>query len=63
MPCRGCIRSRSNAGGNDVNVYDVLILAAVGAALVLAVVGIRRNKGGCCGSCEGCTRACSRKEK
>ena len=50
-----------------MNFWDILILAAVAAAAMLALYRIRRRKktgNGCCGSCEGCMCNCpSRREK
>jgi len=39
---------------------DFVILAALGAWLILALRSARRRKGGCggCGSCSGCSRSC-----
>ena len=38
---------------------DILIAAALIAALVLAVLRLRKKKGGCgCSSCAGCTADC-----
>ena len=40
-----------------MNIWDILILLAVAAALALAVFSARRRRKsgeGCCGSCEGC---------
>ncbi len=45
-----------------MNLWDILILLTVAAALILAAVRIRKckkNGKGCCGSCEGCS-LCSR---
>ena len=41
-----------------MNFFDLLILAAVATAVILALFRIRRRKKsgrGCCGNCEGCS--------
>ena len=43
-----------------MNILDILILLAVGAAVVFAIRGMRRRKGGCGCGCEGC-KGCSGK--
>lgn len=40
---------------------DVLILAALAAAVFFAVRAVRRGKTGCCGSCEQRSRSCSQR--
>lgn len=40
-----------------MNLLDVAILLAVGAALVLAVRAMRRGAGRCGGGCAGCPHA------
>ena len=37
-----------------MNIWDILIIALVAAALVLAVLNRKRKKGGCCGDCADC---------
>ncbi len=43
-----------------MNIWDVIILAAVAAAVVFAVIRMRKRKGsGChtsCSGCEGCVK-------
>lgn len=43
---------------------DLVILLAVAVLLILAVRAMCRGKGGCCGSCPGCTvKNCSKKSE
>jgi len=44
-----------------MNVWDILILAAVAGAVILSLVSIRRDRrrGGCCGSCGSCGARCA----
>ena len=46
-----------------MNVWDIVILAVVAAALFLAVRKVRRNRrtGGCGCGCEGCSKSCGQK--
>lgn len=45
-----------------MNVWDLVILAAVAVSAALAIRSVWKNRGkGCPGSCAGCTRACGRK--
>lgn len=46
-----------------MNVWDILILAAVAALVVLAVIRMRRRKrsGRCSCGCEGCGMPCEKK--
>ncbi len=38
-----------------MNIWDILILAAIAAALILAAVRMKKRRGsGCSGSCAGC---------
>ena len=49
-----------------MNLWDILILLAVASAVFLAVYRRRRDKNsgrGCCGSCEGCLRGTSCRQK
>ena len=49
-----------------MNFWDILVLALVGAAVVFAVLAaLRRRKAGrsCCGCCENCPSACSKKKE
>ena len=44
-----------------MNIWDILILAAIGIALFLALRTAVRNRKNCCGICRGCRkndRAC-----
>ena len=44
-----------------MNIWDILILLAVAAAVIFAVIRIRRRKKagrGCCGSCSLCRASC-----
>ncbi len=44
-----------------MNLLDILILALIAAALVLAWRVSRKRKGGCgCSGCSGCTGSCQR---
>lgn len=44
-----------------MNLADILILAVIAAALVLAWRTARKKKGGCgCGGCSGCSGPCER---
>lgn len=45
--------------------FDILILALVAAAVVFAVLSIRKNKGSCsgCTGCEGNCSGCRPKDK
>ena len=47
-----------------MNLWDILILALVAAALGLALRRLlpRRHTGGCGCGCEGCSGACSRSD-
>jgi len=39
-----------------MNPWDILIVLAIGAAVVAALVSIFKRRGtSCCGSCEGCS--------
>ena len=48
-----------------MNLWDILLAAAIAAAAGLAVrrVIVNRKKGGCGCGCEGCTRACGRRKE
>lgn len=47
-----------------MNVWDILILCAVGLALGLSIRHLYKNRGtGCGGQCAGCTRACARRKE
>ena len=49
-----------------MNLWDVLILLLVAAAVLLALLSIRKGKtGGCHGGCSGCPQSChcAKKEK
>lgn len=41
-----------------MNIWDILILAAVAAALVFAFRAARGNRKHCCGGCDGCKKDC-----
>ena len=44
-----------------MNIWDILILAAIGIALFFALRTAVRNRKNCCGNCRGCRkndRAC-----
>ncbi len=46
-----------------MNLYDILILLLVAAAVGFAVRQMRRpKKSGCCGSCASCACACTQRE-
>ena len=43
---------------------DVIVLAVLGLAILLAVSRLRKEKkSGCCGNCGSCSGCCSRQEK
>jgi len=46
-----------------MNIWDILILALLAAAVGLALKTLRgrKNSGGCACGCEGCTRQCAAK--
>ena len=46
-----------------MNVWDILLLALLAAAVLSAVLSLRRaRRGGGCGcGCAGCTRACDKR--
>ncbi len=48
-----------------MNLWDILLAAAIAAAVGLAVwrIAANRKKGGCGCGCEGCTRACGRRKE
>ena len=48
-----------------MNLWDILLVAAIAAAAGLAVrrIAASRKKGGCGCGCEGCTRTCGRKKE
>lgn len=48
-----------------MNVWDIVILAVIAAAVGLAVRKIRKNKGGCSCGCSGCRKseACENRAK
>jgi hypothetical protein len=48
-----------------MNLWDILILLAVGALVFLAARQIRRNhrSGGCGCGCEGCKRSCKEQKE
>ena len=39
-----------------MNIWDILILAAIGAALFFALRTAVRNRKNCCGNCRGCEK-------
>ena len=46
-----------------MNVWDILILAAVAALIGFAWMMLRRSgRKGCPGCCEGCARSCGQRE-
>ena len=50
---------------NDMNIWDILILAAVAAMLYFAfrTARGRSGEGGCGCGCEGCRKSCGRQKK
>ena len=47
-----------------MNVWDALVLLAVGCLVLLALRRMRKNKKtGCSGSCAGCGQACPYRKK
>ena len=46
-----------------MNLWDVLILLAVGGAVLLAVRSVRKKKTGCSCGCGGCTLDCPSRKK
>ena len=46
-----------------MNIWDVLILAVIAAAVIFAVCRIRKGKSSCCdGNCEACAGCANAKE-
>ena len=46
-----------------MSIPDIVLLAAVGAALIGALVAVRRGKtGGCSGDCTSCHHSCTEKK-
>ena len=46
-----------------MNLYDILILLLVAAAVGFAVRQMRKpKKSGCCGNCASCASACAKRE-
>ena len=46
-----------------MSIWDLVIVALIGAAVVLAIRRIRAGKGGCSCGCEGCEKSCTKREK
>ena len=49
-----------------MNLWDILLLAGLAAAVLLALRGLirRRRQGkGCCGGCAGCALDCERRRE
>ena len=46
-----------------MNLWDILILSAVAAAVLFAVFRIRRRGGGCGCGCDGCGADCGKRQK
>lgn len=45
-----------------MNGYDILILIAIAAAVIAAILTIKRNKG-CCKDCRNCSAYCKDRNK
>lgn len=48
-----------------MNFWDILILLVVAGAVILGFFRARKRKAagkGCCGSCEGCSLCCGKRE-
>ncbi|MBO7711248.1 MAG: FeoB-associated Cys-rich membrane protein [Lachnospiraceae bacterium] len=45
-----------------MNVWDILIIAVIAAAVFFGMRGRQKKGDSCCGSCSGCTAKCDRKE-
>ena len=48
-----------------MNIWDILIIAAVAGLLILAfrLARGRKKKGGCGCGCEGCTKSCDQRKE
>jgi len=46
-----------------MSIGDIIVLGIVAAAVVLAILRIRRKKTGCGCGCDGCTAGCGRSGK
>lgn len=66
MRCRMGVRNDSISDRSAVymNLFDVIILCGVVLLVALALRSIfaKGKKGGCCGSCAGCSMSCARKK-
>lgn len=42
---------------------DILLIAIIAAAAVLAIIRIRKSGGSCSGDCAGCKQSCTKRDK